>query len=203
MPYCLCFLNISIPHSETSCLTFFPLFRSPVLGHAAGIVFIIIFSFSYERNSFLQDFLRTIQTPGTSKDVTVGARAEMWASAVKLCLRYPIIGVGSLDDKTWYSMTTSSVYYEAIDNVYPDVLLTGGIIAILLYLSLLYRNYRYYKKIWSFKSARVGCYCLFALCILGYEVCIYAPIATSVMIYSFCISSDFIKENDSNQHKLK
>lgn len=139
--------------------------------------------FNFENMIWLQELLSAINLKGVSKLRTINVRFGMWRFAWDMIAKYPIIGVGKLTMENWNLMTDVG-YHSILDNMFMDVLFTGGIVTFSLFSVLIARSFNMVRKVWKYKIGRQMGYCLFALCILFLEGCPYYPFVFFVLLSS-------------------
>lgn len=169
---------------------------------AVCFVGVIGLTYLFEDMSSLQSLLGNINTVGQSKIYTIRARTTMWGAALNILKKSPIIGAGNLTEDVWSSMTGVNVYYAAIDNLYFDILLTGGILALILFLYLVFTNFKNYKSLWKSNCSRVCCYCTFALCLLNFEICGYSAYALGILVFSSYLEKALSASNNIDIRKV-
>ena len=126
--------------------------------------FIII---QYISNTFddlilLQDSLNNIHTRGISKTKSLYSRFVMWKFGWNSFVESPLFGLGELSIKTWKSGI--GYYHSVMDNIYMDIIATGGLFGIIIFCYNIIKSMRYLSRIKE-KTSVYAAYCLFTLCI--------------------------------------
>lgn len=186
--YVLCFMTCFIEKSLGAVLTLVILglliifdkyvikLNRMVLIFLLCIAFILIQYVSYNFNNmpWLKNFMSDIVTYGVSKFRTLNVRFSMWKFAADTFMQYPLFGVGKLTPERWITMSGLG-YHSMMDNMYIDIIFTGGIVAFTLFIWLILRSFNSLKNYWKEREVRQMGYCFFALCILLFEGCPYFP----------------------------
>ena len=139
--------------------------RKPFLVSICIIAFGTIQYISYNFNSmpWFHTVLLRINTAGANKVRTLSTRFTMWKFAWNTFLEHPLLGMGELSRDNWINGV--GFYHSILDNIYMDLIMTGGLIGIFLFLTLLIRSFSILNKYRIEKKIRYMSYCLFAFCI--------------------------------------
>lgn len=149
--------------------------KSMLVAAIAGAFLIVQYiSFNFEEMVWLQNILSDIGQDGISKARTVRVRFDMWKFAWDTIKSHLLFGVGNLTQDSWYRMSGLG-YHSMLDNMYMDVLLTGGLSAFALFVGLIVNCFNTLKIYWANRKIRQIGYSLFVLCILLLEGCPYFP----------------------------
>ncbi len=148
-----------------------------------GFIITQYICFNFEEMIWLQKILSGINLKGASKLRTVNIRIEMWRFAWDTIAKYPLIGVGNLTVRNW-SLMTKIGYHSILDNMYMDMLFTGGLVSFFIFILLIGRSFKMIRELWKCRTGRQMGYCLFALCILLLEGCPYYPSVFFMLVSS-------------------
>lgn len=176
--YSLCFITTLIEFSIAAfgCLLIFGLlclldkclrikFSGVFLVCSCAATFIIVqyFSFNFDNMSGLHEILSQVTYEGVSKYRNLTTRFTMWNFAWNNFFDSYLFGMGELSSAGWDSGV--GFYHSVVDNMYMDIIMTGGTIGIILFMLLLYRSFLAIERFSHYRDFRYMNYCLFVVCI--------------------------------------
>lgn len=123
--------------------------------------------FQYIANNFndlilLQKLLNNIHTRGISKIRSLHSRFVMWKFGWDSFVSSPLFGLGELSKEMWNRGI--GYYHSIMDNIYMDIITTGGLFGITIFCYNVTKSIRYLSRRKE-RTSVYATYCLFALCI--------------------------------------
>lgn len=153
-----------------------------------GAVLFIMFIYTATKFTSLFSLLSGIRaTYSITKADTFLARIGIWRDAINVFLSSPIFGRGLISVDSWNMIGRYSLYHPHFHNIYLDMLASGGVICLGLYIAMLYLvaikmdNYRS-----SFR--RIFLASIFALNIFQLSECAYSCFVFGLFFLGYYIS---------------
>ena len=164
-----------------------------------GIIMIFIgfqyICFNFDDLYYIQNALGQINTRGLSKVRTLNIRFSMWQFAWQCIFKHPLIGVGNLSVEEWIRLSNLQ-YISVLDNLYLDILFTGGFFSFALFIWLIKRCFNTFIKLWNERKIRYMGYCIFVLCVLFMEGSQYVPLVFLVLSANCWFENLYNQAND-------
>lgn len=164
-----------------------------------GIMFFV--AFNYQNMLHLQEFLGTIGAGLVTKAATFAARVRIWNNAIDIFERYSFAGAGVISQER-YSVLTGAASYDYIPqfhNMGFDLAATGGIIAVIVYVTINMVAFRRLDKSTS-KYSNTLKWILFTMNVLSLTEVVY--ISFCAMMYSIAMYVDKIQVEELNEKKF-
>ena len=127
-----------------------------------AFIFSQYISYNFDDLKVLQELLGEINTRGISKTRSLYLRFIMWKFGWNTFSRSPLLGVGELSKEAWKSGI--GYYHSIMDNIYMDILTTGGLLGITIFCYNIGKSMRYLSRK-KRKTLKYANFCLFALCL--------------------------------------
>lgn len=161
------------------------------------IVFIVFqyICFNFDDLYYIQNVLGQINTRGLSKVRTLNIRFSMWQFAWQCIFKHPLIGVGNLSVEEWIRLSNLQ-YISVLDNLYLDILFTGGFFSFALFIWLIKRCFNTFIRLWNERKIRYMGYCIFVLCVLFMEGSQYVPLVFLVLSVNCWFGNLYNQAND-------
>lgn len=164
-----------------------------------GIIMIFIgfqyICFNFDDLYYIQNALGKINTRGLSKVRTLNIRFSMWQFAWQCIFNHPLIGIGNLSVKEWIRLSNLQ-YISVLDNLYLDILFTGGLFSFALFIWLIKRCFNTFIRLWNERKIRYMGYCIFVLCVLFMEGSQYVPLVFLVLSVNCWFRNLYNQAND-------
>ena len=146
-----------------------------------GELFVLAITRGYKNMFQLQSFLANIDFGlAVNKSDTILSRVSMWLDSLDIIYNSPFIGIGCISKERYYSVTHYSLYHPIMHNQLLDFGVTGGLIAIILFISM---------NIIAFNNLRdIITFTLFAINILMLTECMYWPFTFFFYLLSFYVN---------------
>ncbi len=151
--------------------------------------------FNFDDLYYIQNALGKINTRGLSKVRTLNIRFSMWQFAWQCIFNHPLIGVGNLSVEEWIRLSNLQ-YISVLDNLYLDILFTGGFFSFALFIWLIKRCFNTFIKLWNERKIRYMGYCIFVLCVLFMEGSQYVPLVFLVLSANCWFGNLYNQAND-------
>ena len=152
---------------------------------------VIYISFVFEKLQLLIFALESISTsddkPEYTKADTFYERIMMWSDATKLILKNPL-GNGCISEERFDRIMKTSNYHPHIHNTFWDIMLSGGIFAIIAFVILNVIVSRSLDKV-SGIDRDAYTYILFASTILMLTECLYWPFVFAIYLFAYYYSN--------------
>lgn len=131
-----------------------------------GFIIIQYISYHFDDLVQLQDILLQINTHGANKVRTLSVRFSMWNFAWNIFFAHPLFGMGEISKEFW--LLNMGYYHSTLDNMYMDIIMTGGIVGIVLFTKIITYNFKKISSYKQIKTFRFITYLLFVMCIYLY-----------------------------------
>ena len=87
-------------------------------------------------------------------------------------------------------------YISVLDNLYLDILFTGGFFSFALFIWLIKRCFNTFIRLWNERKIRCMGYCFFVLCVLFMEGSQYVPLVFLVLSVNCWFGNLYNQAND-------
>lgn len=153
-------------------------------------IFVILIALVSKQFAFLFIALGNInaanETAGTgpfTKADSVYTRILMWNDAIKLILNHPF-GNGIISEERFDKIMKTSSYHPHIHNTLLDMTLTGGVVALIVFIIL---NFYISKRLDRIKTNErdIFVFVIFAMTILMLTECLYWPFTFAVYMLAY------------------
>lgn len=157
-------------------------------GDVAAHLLAIFIAFGYENMTSLRLFLAGVANTGMDKSQTLGLRFRMWVYVLNVLKNNPFLGLGQVNQEMWYQTSSLNYYHTIVHNLPLDIALTGGGIALSLYIIWNITAVRRLNRAWSYPTARYIGIVFFAFNIICITECPYQPM--TMIVYAFALWVD-------------